>query len=52
MVGRIQARSTPARMRSPTAIKNAIPIPRQERAVMKPSYQLSAIRYQLAQTAD
>jgi formate dehydrogenase assembly factor FdhD len=46
MVGRIQARSTPATMRSATAIKNAMPIPRQERAVMGGS-----LRSQLAEQA-
>jgi hypothetical protein len=46
MVGRIQARSTPATMRSATAIKNAMTIPRKERAVMGGS-----LRSQLAEQA-
>lgn len=51
-VGRTQASSTPATIKSTTAIRNAIPMPRQDRVVMKPSYELSAISYQLVQTAN
>jgi hypothetical protein len=40
IVGTSQPRRTPARTRSETAMTNAIPIPRQERRVMRESSQL------------
>jgi hypothetical protein len=45
--GRIQPNAIPAKTSKATAIVNAMPSPRQERAVTRSSYQLSAVSYQL-----
>jgi hypothetical protein len=49
--GRIQPRAIPAKRSKATAIANAMPSAKQERAVMKPSSQLSALSSQLCPLA-